>query len=355
MNPTILVIEDDPPAAHLLDILLGREGYQTLIALNGVEALEIVRTQPIDLILLDLMLPGLDGFEVLNRLRNDPRTATLPVAVISAKSQLSDKRAAARVGADAYLTKPYKNADLLVMVGSLLHTGIKKAREHSACAILAESHREETARVVLSTGLAMVGRGETPTVVDLHPRSTLYSSLLRIPPRSSPISLADPEKLGQLAKLIVQHPSGLRLLDGLEGRDKAGQITCKDVDALLDMLLTEGAFVLADLPLYYSTEVLCAAASRCTQVLLVTRGDPDSLRGTRAALTMMQRSGIDESRIGIVAVGSITGTGLLEFGQKVLCVVPMWAAPDHPVFRDLAEWLRSMARSSPAGGAQDTT
>jgi CheY-like chemotaxis protein len=182
VRAAILVIEDDPPTAHLLQILLEREGYQALIASNGVEGLEIAWSRPVDLILLDLMLPGMDGFEGLNRLRSDPRTVSVPIAILSVKSQHTDKQAAARLGADAYLVKPYNHADLLATVDALLRARAMEAEKRGACVTVAGSYREETARVVLYTGLVLTGKGEAPIVVDLYPRSTLYSSLLGLPP-----------------------------------------------------------------------------------------------------------------------------------------------------------------------------
>ncbi len=215
MRASILVIEDDPLTAHLLQILLERERYQALIASNGIEGLEIAWNRPVDLILLDLMLPGMDGFEVLNRLRGDPRTMNVPIVILSVKSQHTDRQAAARLGADAYLVKPYHQADLLATVDALLQGRAMEAEKHGTCVTVAGSYREETARVVLYTGLALTGKGEAPIVVDLHPRSTLYSSLLGTPPRPSPISLADPERGSQLIRLAIQHWSGLRILDAL--------------------------------------------------------------------------------------------------------------------------------------------
>lgn len=125
-KPVILLIEDDPLSASLVELLLNHEGYQVLTATNGFHGLRMAQASPPDLILLDLMLPGIDGFEVLNRLRADPQTAAVPVIILSAKSQPSDKRTAARIGANAYLSKSYKRAELLDLVHSLLEESAEK-------------------------------------------------------------------------------------------------------------------------------------------------------------------------------------------------------------------------------------
>lgn len=122
MQSTILVIEDDPMASRMVELILVHEGYQVAIASNGLQGLEMIQANPPDLILLDLMLPGPDGFDILNQLQANPQTAKVPVIVVSSKSQHTDKQTAASVGANAYLTKPYRRAELLETIRSLLNT-----------------------------------------------------------------------------------------------------------------------------------------------------------------------------------------------------------------------------------------
>ena len=120
MERTILLIEDDPLSARLVDLILKSEGHQVIIMRDGFQGLAVAQNTPLDLILLDLMLPGIDGFEVLRQLREDPKTADVRVVVVSAKSQPADKELAAELGVDAYLTKPYRKIELLKLVRSLL-------------------------------------------------------------------------------------------------------------------------------------------------------------------------------------------------------------------------------------------
>jgi len=120
LQAVILMIEDDPASARLMELMLQSEGYRIVIAPDGVQGLKIAQTDVPDLILLDLMLPGEDGFEVLRRLRAEPSTADLPVVVVSSKAQAIDRQVAADAGADAYLTKPYGRVELLSQIRSLL-------------------------------------------------------------------------------------------------------------------------------------------------------------------------------------------------------------------------------------------
>ena len=116
----ILIVEDDPEAAHILELSLKRERFKTIVALNGTQGLVAALTQHPDLVLLDLMMPDIDGYEVCRRIRANPHTADLPIIVVSAKTQDADKQMAAQLGANGYLTKPYRRADLLNMIQTCL-------------------------------------------------------------------------------------------------------------------------------------------------------------------------------------------------------------------------------------------
>jgi len=120
MNRKILVIEDDPVALRFIKYTLEQKGYQVVTALNGLEGLRKAKTEEPDLIILDIMLPGIDGFEICYRLRAEPQTARLHILMFSAKVQEVDKATGLRVGADDYLTKPANAAEIISRVERLL-------------------------------------------------------------------------------------------------------------------------------------------------------------------------------------------------------------------------------------------
>lgn len=120
METKILLIEDDARSVHLMELILGSLGYQPLVAENGREGLEMARIHRPDLILLDLMLPEMDGFEFLRQARADPDIGDVPVVVTSARARSSTKKAAAELGIDAYLTKPFRKDELLDVIRSVL-------------------------------------------------------------------------------------------------------------------------------------------------------------------------------------------------------------------------------------------
>jgi len=117
----VLVIEDDPRSVKLMKLILASQGYEAVIARNGSEGLATARSRGFDIILLDLMLPEVDGFEVLRQLQADPALANVPVVVTSARARPTTKEEAAELGASFYLTKPYRKAELLDVIASFVN------------------------------------------------------------------------------------------------------------------------------------------------------------------------------------------------------------------------------------------
>ncbi len=117
MPQRILVVEDEKPLREFVARNLSVRGYEVMQAANGMEALAIFQNQPLDLIILDLMMPHMDGLELTQRIR---RIATVPIIVLSALDEERDKVAALDLGADDYLTKPFGVEELLARVRGLL-------------------------------------------------------------------------------------------------------------------------------------------------------------------------------------------------------------------------------------------
>lgn len=119
-NKKILIIEDDRSAARLAQYTLMQGGYDVTLAYDGFEGLSKAITQTPDLVILDIMLPGIDGYEVCSRLRERAETASLPVLMMSAKAREEDKEMGLRAGANDYLPKPVEPSVMLERVTSLL-------------------------------------------------------------------------------------------------------------------------------------------------------------------------------------------------------------------------------------------
>lgn len=116
----VLVVDDEIYIVHILDFSLGMEGYEVLTALDGEQALEKARSESPDLIVLDIMMPKLDGYETCKLLKADEATRDIPVILLSAKGRNVDQKVGFEVGADDYITKPFSPRKLVERINSIL-------------------------------------------------------------------------------------------------------------------------------------------------------------------------------------------------------------------------------------------
>ena len=120
VSATILIVDDEERNRKLLDVLMKAEGYRTVAAVRGQEALDIAARDKPDLILLDMMMPGMDGFEVARALKNHPETSEIPLVVVTSLDDPASRQRALAAGADKVLTKPIDRWQLSQHVSSLL-------------------------------------------------------------------------------------------------------------------------------------------------------------------------------------------------------------------------------------------
>ena len=117
---TVLVVDDDPVIQKLLQVNFELEGYKVITASDGIEGLERAKADLPDAIILDIMMPRMNGLEVARALKGSDDTRDIPVLLLSAKAQASDVAVGMEIGADDYVTKPFDPAELLERVGDLL-------------------------------------------------------------------------------------------------------------------------------------------------------------------------------------------------------------------------------------------
>lgn len=123
MSKKVVLIEDEPDIAEVIEYNLSREGYKVFLAYNGLEGLETVKRERPDVVLLDLMLPELDGIEICRRIRENPMTRSLPIIMVTAKGEESDVVLGLELGADDYVTKPFSPRELVARIKAVLRRG----------------------------------------------------------------------------------------------------------------------------------------------------------------------------------------------------------------------------------------
>jgi two-component system phosphate regulon response regulator PhoB len=147
MSPKLLVVEDEIDIAELLRHVLTKEGFQVAVAHDGLTALEGIRRERFDLIILDWMLPELSGIDVLKELRTRPDTRAVPVVLLTARREEIDRVLGLELGADDYVTKPFSTRELVLRVRGLLKRGERQDEPAGAplragpIEIMSEDHR----------------------------------------------------------------------------------------------------------------------------------------------------------------------------------------------------------------------
>ncbi|APE43847.1 two-component system response regulator [Sulfitobacter alexandrii] len=119
MNKHVVLVEDELNIAEAIRFVLSNDGWRVETLANGLNAVEVIRKANPDLVLLDVMLPGRSGFEILHELRADPALADLPVMMLTARGQSRDREMAQKAGVSKFMTKPFSNAEMLEAVREL--------------------------------------------------------------------------------------------------------------------------------------------------------------------------------------------------------------------------------------------
>ena len=140
-TPRILVVDDDPDTITILSRYLQREGFVAIEAPSGADCLRIVQESSVDVILLDLMMPEMDGFQVCQELKSDSKTAEIPIILITARDDIEARAEGIRLGASEFLTKPFSRRQLVARINSQLNL-LEAARTTKA--VLSRLGRDQT-------------------------------------------------------------------------------------------------------------------------------------------------------------------------------------------------------------------
>ncbi|NOK64144.1 MAG: response regulator transcription factor [Chloroflexi bacterium AL-W] len=149
-NETILVVDDEPTILEVVELYLRREGFQVITAMDGTAALQAYRKQTFDLIVLDLMLPGVNGLEVLRQIRSE---RDLPIIMLTARGEETDRVVGLELGADDYVTKPFSNRELVARVKAVLRrTQSKESAQETHILSMGDLQLDTSARTVALSG-----------------------------------------------------------------------------------------------------------------------------------------------------------------------------------------------------------
>jgi DNA-binding response OmpR family regulator len=290
--PRILVIDDDPDIRPLLRIALSKFGHQVALAARGEEGVQAALATNFDLIVLDLMMPDLDGYEVTRRLRAEERTKAVPIILLTARTQTADYEGALEAGADAYMPKPFDPESLNRKIGELLKENTeRKAVAESGAATSAQGRvtvvwhlrggvGATTCAVNLAGMLARAGR--RTCLLDLSPVNGHVSLHLRLNVTSSWADLPRQPDTTAVAQTLLKHESGLLTL-AAPTQPTRKALSLETFRAALDSMRIFFPEVVVDAAPQLD-EVTCAALGAATQVLVVCSPEIGAVRTTIGAM-----------------------------------------------------------------------
>lgn len=301
MAKRILVVDDDPTALRLIGYSLQQEGYDVITASSGSDGLSQARKLGPDLVVLDIMMPDLDGFEVCRRLRADPATSRLPIVMLTAKGQVSDRVAGFRAGADDYVVKPADPSELVARVGALLtRASYAQVPEARVISFLGAKGGVGTTTAAVNVGVRLAKSGKRVTLADLHCGYGTACLHLNLRPRVSLGQLYQGREVRSGREIVAaldQHVSGLRVLASPQRPEESLELTPAMVSEVLDALKADSDFLLLDTSHTYSPWQR-EALERSDFVVLVTEQEPTSLASAKVALAMLEGYGISSSIVG---------------------------------------------------------
>ncbi len=318
MAEKILIVDDDVDTLKLVGLMLQKQGYEISAASNGALGLAKALEERPDLILLDVMMPDMDGYEVTRRLRKNPVTASIPILMFTAKTQLDDKVTGFESGADDYLTKPTHPTELQAHVRALLARSPKKEAAGSGPA--AQAAKEQRAYVIgilaargglgvssvsVNLAAALYSRTQAEVIVaEFTPGQGTLGLDLGVPNQRGLVDLLQ----GNIAEItrekvyasLTQHPCGIKFLLASENpRDAALISQTQNFEAIANRLSTLARFVILDLgsalPMF-SQKILPA----CNERVVVVEGMPNSLLHSKLLIDTLANMQIDRSRISAV-------------------------------------------------------
>jgi CheY-like chemotaxis protein len=328
MPVKILIVDDDVDTLRLVGLMLQRQGYEIVAANNGNQALTLADSENPDLVLLDVMMPDMDGYEVTRRLRANPATSDIPIIMFTAKSQVDDKVTGFEVGADDYLTKPTQPRELFAHVKAVLARGSKakpsqpefSGEKGLVTGLMAAKGGLGISTLSLNLGIILRNKTRKDVIVaELRPgegsigmdlgftRPEGLNRLLQKKPTE--ISATDIENE------LVSHSSGIRLLlSSYQPRDARFRNSLEGYETITRNLAYMCDHLLIDLgpSLPPTTEKVLDI---CEQLIVALEPIPYTVIRTKALLDDLVEKGFGEGRVKVVLVNRIRTEMQLSWTQ----------------------------------------
>jgi len=315
MAQTILIIDDDIDTLKLVGIMLERKGFRILASTTGEKGLQLANKEYPDLVLLDVMIPDINGYEIARSIRTNPATENTPIIMFTARSQVDDKVEGLEAGADAYITKPARPRELFAQVNSVL----KRAPQRSSAptAVVADkgtligiiSAKGGIGNSTLATNLAIEihnQSGEETILADFRPGQGTIGMDLDIQNTNGLIKLLDEEPGTDISdffpEVLIEHKSGIKTLLSSHHPSDSRYIT--HVEQFLQIakkLPNLATYTILDLGPSL-TPLNAQILPKCDKILICLEPSPSNVTQTRILIQDLINSGIGDGRFITVLV-----------------------------------------------------
>lgn len=337
MAAKILIVDDDAELLRLIGISLQRAGYEPIAAQSAEIALKKVRSHEPDLVILDVMLPGVSGIDLCRQLRSQAETYPLPIIMLSARTQVDDKIEGLEAGADEYLTKPISPKEMVARVGSLLER-TKRLRSAASpsrgrvIGFIGAKGGVGTTTMALNVAFALAQKEQEVVVAEFRSHFGTFAVQLGQKPLETLEGLLSEESQPiderSLRAHLLPDAAGLQVLYGPNDSDAWLPIAPEQAEQIVDGLAQIAGTIIIDFANDFSPATK-AALRQCDQVLLVTRPEEDSLIAGRKVLDLIKNWGIRRGEVDAIVVNHVAlAMGLNidgaqeELGCQILGVIP---------------------------------
>ncbi|MDZ4716836.1 MAG: response regulator [Roseiflexaceae bacterium] len=334
MSPRILVVDDSAMNLKIVAASLAPAGYEIVLAHNGHEALERAAAQQPDLVILDVMMPDLDGYEVCRRLRRTPAFAQRPIMMLTANDTLQERIQGLEAGADDYMSKPFEPAELQARIKALLRRTMPTpvaplAAQGKVIALfsLRGGIGVSTLAANMAVGLSQLW-GSSTALVDLAFASGQSALLLNLPLRKTWSDLVDLpiEEIdsGILDRVLLAHESGVQVLATGSRPEHHEFITGAHVTQVVQQLRERFPYVVLDLPHDFQ-ETSLAALDSADQILLVVAPEIASVCAAAGAIDVFHQLDYPPDKVTLVLNTTIErgGLALKDIEQTLKQTIPL--------------------------------
>jgi len=337
---TILIVDDNENNRAVLNDALSSEEYKLVEAVDGGAALAALASAPADLVLLDIMMPTLDGLSTLKRLKSNEKTAQIPVMMVTALKEDTQLAACLDAGAVDYITKPFSNMVVRARVRAVLRSASQNAQNPShnkrgkIIGLIGAKGGVGTTSTALNVALGLAQRGKVTIGAELRSSFGTWAEQLGMAPQMGLAELLEDENCdigAQLGNHLLTHPTGLRVLFGPQKACEQKEIAPHQAEALLTSFARMADYTVLDLGCQ-PTALTQLAVGRCSMVLLVAEPEPTAIASANVMIDLLRSWCLNANTVNTVLVkrSQISLPLNLDIVRKQIACRILHAVPSDP-------------------------